>query len=306
MQRRPLVIVLAGPTAIGKTAAAIRLAQRLNTEIISADSRQFFREMNIGTAKPSVEERRAVLHHFVDVRSIHEPYSAGDFERDALTFLNRYFCSRSTVIMTGGSGLYLNAVTRGFDDLPSDLTIREALNLELREKGLSTLQNELHERDPEHFARIDLNNPQRLIRALEVCRITSGTFSALRQDATNERNFRVLWVGLTAPREVIYERINQRVDAMVAEGLVEEAQHLYPFRHLNALNTVGYKELFAHFDGACSLGHAIEHIKQNTRNFAKRQLTWFRKQNDITWFDYLHGDALIDFVVEQSAQSSGF
>lgn len=302
---RPLAIFLVGPTAIGKTATAIRLAKALKTEIISADSRQFFTEMSIGTAKPSELERAEVKHHFIDFISIKKTYSAGDFERDALHFLHEFFRTNDRVVITGGSGLYLNAIAHGFDELPADPEMRRSLIERFEQNGLSELQEDLEKRDPEIAGIIDMQNPQRVIRALEVCLLSDIPYSALRQDAQHQRTFDAIWVGLTADREVLYHRINQRVDGMIEDGLIEEAKSLYPHRSLNALNTVGYKELFSHFDGASSQEEAIEAIKKNTRNFAKRQMTWFRKNQEIHWFDYKETDQLIDFVREQCHQKQG-
>lgn len=306
MPAQPTVIVIVGPTGIGKTAAAIRVAQALQTEIISSDSRQFFREMSIGTAKPTPQEQGAVRHHFIDFLSIHDDYSAGQFEREVLDFLNEWFKSHSTIVMAGGSGLYLNAVVKGFDELPADPDIRAALNKELELSGLDALKQRLAELDPVHFQAMDSNNPQRVIRALEVCLVAGTPYSELRKNATAKRNFRTLWIGLNAPREIVYERINQRVLQMVEAGLIEEARSLYPYHSLNALNTVGYKELFAHFDGTLEEAEAIAEIQKNTRNFAKRQMTWFKRIDEIHWFDYREIDRLVAFAVEQSCSDEGF
>lgn len=301
MHPKPTVIALVGPTAIGKTAAAIRVANALKTEIISADSRQFYREMSIGTAKPTASEQAAAKHHFIDFLSINDDYSAGHFERDAIQFLGDWFTHHSSIVIAGGSGLYLKAVANGFDPLPADPAIREALNQRLINEGLEPLQAQLRELDPDHFAAMDIHNPQRVIRALEVCLASGRAYSQQRSRQTAERNFRTVWIGINAPREDLYNRINQRVNAMVANGLIDETRRLYPRRALNALNTVGYKELFAHFDGELTQDQAIALIQQNTRNFAKRQMTWFRKQPDIVWFDYRNIDALVAYAVEQSA-----
>lgn len=301
MSKTPTVVALVGATAIGKTAAAIRLAQALNTVVVSADSRQFYREMSIGTAKPTHEEQAAAKHHFVDFLSIHQDYSAGQFERDVLAFFDGWFANNPSIVLAGGSGLYLNAVVHGFDDLPANPAIREALNKQLHNEGLPVLQAQLSASDPEHYSRIDIQNPQRVIRALEVCLTTGKPYSQQRKQSAPERTFNTLWVGISAPREIIYDRINRRVDCMVENGLIEEARSLYAHRSLNALNTVGYKELFAHFDGDLSQAQAIAQIQQNTRNFAKRQVTWFKRQNNIEWFDFREIDALIAYAVEQSA-----
>lgn len=278
------LIVIAGPTAVGKTAAAIKLAQQLKTEIISADSRQFYREMSIGTAKPNAEELAQAKHHFIDSHSITENFTVGDFEKQALELLDELFKTHDQVIMVGGSGLFIQAVIQGFDDLPTaDPEIREKLNLELAEKGIENLQDKLQEADPDYYNQVDLNNPQRLIRALEVFEATGKPFSSFRKAAINKRPFESIKIALNLPREELYDRINKRVDIMVEQGLIEEVRSLMPYKHLNALNTVGYSELFDYFDGKTDLHTAINLIKQNTRRFAKRQLTWFRKDQEMKW-----------------------
>ncbi|MFD0750838.1 tRNA (adenosine(37)-N6)-dimethylallyltransferase MiaA [Mucilaginibacter calamicampi] len=278
------LIVIAGPTASGKTAAAIRLAQHFNTVILSADSRQFYREMSIGTAKPDADELAAATHYFINSHSINELFSVGDFEKQGLALLDELFKQHNVVILVGGSGLYIKALCEGFDDIPqADEGIREQLNNVLAEKGISPLQEELKAVDPDYYNQVDVNNPQRIIRALEVYRSTGRPFSSYRKATTNKRPFNCIKIALDLPREVLYDRVNTRVDAMVAQGLVDEVRSLLPHRHLNALNTVGYSELFDHFDGKTTFNTAIELIKQNTRRFAKRQLTWFRKDKDIHW-----------------------
>ncbi|HTK20145.1 MAG TPA: tRNA (adenosine(37)-N6)-dimethylallyltransferase MiaA [Mucilaginibacter sp.] len=278
------LIVIAGPTAVGKTTAAIKLAQQLKTEIISADSRQFYREMSVGTAKPDADELAQAKHHFIDSHSITENFTVGDFEKEALQLLDELFKTHDQVIMVGGSGLFLQAVVQGFDDLPtSDPQIRERLNQEFAEKGIEHLQQSLREADPDYYHQVDLNNPQRLIRALEVFESTGRPFSSYRKAAINTRPFESIKIVLDLPREALYNRINRRVDIMVEQGLVEEVRSLLSYRHLNALNTVGYSELFDYLDGKTDLDTAINSIKQNTRRFAKRQLTWFRKDKEIKW-----------------------
>ncbi|MXV17851.1 tRNA (adenosine(37)-N6)-dimethylallyltransferase MiaA [Hufsiella ginkgonis] len=280
------LIVVAGPTAIGKTSLAIQLAQQFDTDVISADSRQFFREMSIGTAKPSGPELTAVKHHFIDSHSIHESFSVGDFEEQGLQLLEELFKNKDIVILAGGSGLYIDAICKGFDDLPKPgKGIREELNSQYAAEGLDPLLQELENADPEYFSLVDKHNPQRIIRALEVWRSTGTPVSALRLNQGNLRPFSVIHIGLTLPREVLYERINLRVDQMVCDGLINEVTRLLPYRSLNALNTVGYKEIFEYLDGYVSLDEAISLIKQNTRRFAKRQLTWFRRNDKITWFE---------------------
>ena len=278
------LIVVVGPTASGKTAYAIELAKKYDTEIISADSRQFFREMSIGTAKPTPEELSQAKHHFIDSHSIMDSFSVGDFEKQALAVLDDIFKTHDAAIMAGGSGLYIKAVCEGFDDLPVASTgIRERLNREFEEKGITLLQEKLKVADPVYYDEVDLNNPQRLIRALEVWESTGRPFSSYRKAEAAQRPFEIKKIGLDLPREVLYQRINDRVDEMVKHGLVEEVRSLLPYRHLNALNTVGYSELFDHFDGKTDPNTAIALIKQNTRRFAKRQLTWFRKDTGIRW-----------------------
>lgn len=303
MRTKPLLISLVGPTAIGKTAVSIELSRQLNADIISCDSRQFFKELAIGTAKPTEEERSLAPHHFVDFLSIEDEYSAGDFERDALSFLETYFKENSIAIVTGGSGLYLKALLKGFDDLPSDLGERAVLIAQFNKSGLKPLQDELKEKDPVQFERMDTNNHQRVMRALEVCRITNKPYSSYLTDKTVDRPFELLEIGITAERLTLYERINTRVDVMMEAGLLEEAKAVYPKRALNALNTVGYKELFDFFDGRCSQEEAVEKIKQHTRNFAKRQMTWFKKNTGAKWFDISEKDELIAYAIEQSRKS---
>lgn len=285
-QGNKTLIVVAGPTAVGKTVAAIKLAQQFNTVVVSADSRQFFREMSIGTAKPDESELAAAKHYFINSHSISESFSVGDFEKQGLALLDELFKVHDKVILAGGSGLYIKAICEGFDDLPvADISIREKLNRQLEKEGITTLQKKLQQVDPDYYAQIDLNNPQRIIRALEVFETSGKPFSSFRNATVNKRPFDIIKLALDMPRERLYERINLRVDLMVKQGLVEEAKGLLSHRELNALNTVGYSELFDHFDGKTSLDEALLLIKQNTRRFAKRQLTWFRKDKDFIWFD---------------------
>ena len=282
-----IVIAVVGPTAIGKTALGILLAKHFDTDIISADSRQFFKEMEIGTAVPSPDELKAVKHHFIQHKSIFESYSVGDFEKEAVALLGSLFEEKDIVVMVGGSGLYVDAVIHGLDEFPEvPPKIRETLNREWEEKGLEHLQKELKQRDPEYYNKVDLENPHRLIRALEVCITANQPYSSFLAQNKPERPFKYLYVGIEAPREVIYERINARVDQMMEAGLLEEAKRLFPQKKLNALQTVGYKELFEYLEGHCSLDVAISEIKKNTRRFAKRQLTWLRKNEDILWVSH--------------------
>jgi tRNA dimethylallyltransferase len=278
------LIIIAGPTAVGKTAVAIKLAQQLDTEIISADSRQFYREMSIGTAKPSAKELSQVRHHFINSHSITDNFTVGDFEKQTLRLLDELFKTHSQVIMAGGSGLFIQAVTQGFDELPvADSRIRANLNHLFIENGIEHLQKLLKSADPVYYEQVDLNNPQRLIRALEVFETTGKPFSSYRKATAIQRPFDTVKISLNLPREILYSQINHRVDLMIKQGLEEEVRSLLPYRHLNALNTVGYSELFDYFDGKTDLSTAVELIKQNTRRFAKRQLTWFRKDKEIKW-----------------------
>lgn len=281
------LITIIGPTAIGKTALSIKLAQHFNTEIISCDSRQFYKEMNIGTAVPSTKELHSVQHHFIQNRSIFEDYNVGQFEKDALEKLNELFQKNNIVIMVGGSGLYVNAVLNGLDYFPKITSdIRRNLNQQLKYGGIKKLQEQLKNLDEESYNTIEIENPQRLIRALEICIGTGKKYSAFKNKSKPDRNFKTIKIGLTAPREIMYQRINTRVDIMMKEGLLEEAKKLYPNKHLNALQTVGYKELFNFIEGKDTLSFAVEEIKKNTRRFAKRQVTWNKKDAEIQWFDF--------------------
>ncbi|MCS3733454.1 tRNA (adenosine(37)-N6)-dimethylallyltransferase MiaA [Mucilaginibacter dorajii] len=298
------LIVVAGPTAVGKTAAAIELAKHFNTVVVSADSRQFFREMSIGTAKPSDEEQSQATHYFINSHSITEPFSVGDFEKQGLVLLDELFKTHDHVILAGGSGLYIKAICEGFDDLPTaDPAIREKLNQELEEKGLTHLQEKLKSADPVYYDEVDLGNPQRIIRALEVFESSGKPISYYRQATVNQRPFNIIKLALNMPREVLYNRINQRVDVMMQQGLLAEVEALTPYRQLNALNTVGYSEIFDYIDEKTTLDKAIGMIKQNTRRFAKRQLTWFRRDEQFIWFDATRADATNQMIAAvQSAR----
>ncbi|MCA0959395.1 tRNA (adenosine(37)-N6)-dimethylallyltransferase MiaA [Muricauda ruestringensis] len=282
-----ILLAIVGPTAIGKTALGITLAKYFDTEIISADSRQFFKEMNIGTAVPSLEELQEANHHCIQHKSIFEPYSVGDFEKDAIALLTHLFKENNIAVMVGGSGLYVDAVVNGLDEFPHvDPEIRLALNQTLEKEGLKSLQTELKKRDPEYAQKVDMENPHRLIRALEVCRASNKPYSSFLNRPKAKRPFKTLYIGIDAPREIIYQRINKRVDLMMEAGLLDEARKLHEHKRLNALQTVGYKELFEYLDGNCTLEFAISEIKKNTRRFAKRQLTWLRKNNSILWVPF--------------------
>ncbi|WP_300441833.1 tRNA (adenosine(37)-N6)-dimethylallyltransferase MiaA [Christiangramia sp.] len=295
------LVNIVGPTAIGKTSLSIKIAQSFKTEIISADSRQFFKEMKIGTAVPDDEELEAAPHHFIQHISVEEEYSVGDFERAAIKKLEELYKEHPMVVMVGGSGLYVKAVTEGLDEFPkADPDIRKNLNKHLEEDGIDWLQKKLFVLDPEYYKTADVQNPHRLIRALEICIETGKPFSSFLNQEKPQRNFETIKIGLTADREMIYERINKRVDIMIENGLIEEARNLYPHKNLNALNTVGYKELFQYFDGTTDLETAISEIKKNTRRFAKRQLTWFRKDSGIKWFEFDEKPArIIEYIQEK-------
>ncbi len=278
------LLVLAGPTAVGKTALSIRLAEELGMEILSADSRQFYREMNIGTAKPTAEELARVPHHFINSLSIFDSYDVGMFEQDALQKLQLLYQTQDAALLTGGSGLYIRALCEGLDDFPDiPAPIRDELEKELQEKGLAPLQEELKKKDPRYYRQVDLQNSRRLLRALSVIRHTGKPFSAFRQmerrAQTKPRPFQISYLLLERPREELYERINRRVLLMMEQGLLKETQQLFPHRHLKPLQTVGYQELFAHLEGQISLDEAVALIQRNSRRYAKRQLTWFRKGN---------------------------
>lgn len=282
-----LLINIVGTTAIGKTALAIVLARHFKTEILSCDSRQFYREMSIGTAVPSCEELAAAPHHFIQHKSIFDTYSVGDFEREVMELLPKLFARRKLVIMVGGSGLYNDVILKGLDEFPPIKEgVRESLNALYKEKGIGVLQEQLRALDPTYCLKVDMQNPQRIIRALEVCLSGDYPYSYYLQQKSTQRDFSVISIGLTAEREVIYERINQRMEVMLQAGLLQEIERLLPYRHLNALQTVGYREFFDFWEGKVSLAEAIENAKMNTRRFAKRQLTWFKKSEDIQWFDY--------------------
>ena len=281
------LITIVGPTAIGKTSLSILIASHFKTEIISCDSRQFYKEMTLGTAVPEKEELAAVPHHFIQNRSVFEDYNVGAFERDALNVLDRLFKKHNIVVMVGGSGLYVKAVLEGLDDFPKiDPSIRLELKQVLKTEGIIPLQNQLKKLDITTYNTIDKDNPQRVIRALEICIGTNLPYSSYTRNSKKKRKFNSIIIGLSGEREKIYKRINRRVDQMLENGLIDEAQKLYPNKELNALQTVGYKELFSFFEEKITKDEAIQEIKKNTRRFAKRQLTWFKKDSNIYWFDF--------------------
>ena len=289
------LIVLAGPTASGKTATAIKLAKAFDAEIISADSRQFYKELSIGTAAPTAEELAQVKHRFVHNLSIEDKYDVADYERDVLDYLKQYFKTKNVAVMTGGSGLFIDAVCNGLDSMPDiDDDVRAKVTRMLEEGGLEALQREVEKNDPEYYGVVDRQNPRRLQRALEVFYQTGRPYSTFRQRNVVKRDFDIIKLAILWDRDKLIERINKRVDMMMRQGLLDEVRSVYPKRHLNSLNTVGYKELFDYLDGRCSLEQAVEQIKINTRQYAKRQMTWLRKNNDYRWFTIDETNKIID------------
>ena len=291
------LIILLGPTGVGKTELSLRVAERLGAPIISSDSRQLYREIPIGTAAPTPEEMARVRHYMVGTLSLSDYYSASQFESDVLALLERLFKTTHTVVMSGGSMMYIDAVCEGIDDIPTvSPDVRERIYKEFEAEGLAPILAELKEKDPVHYAEVDRNNHKRVIHAVEICRMTGKPYSSFRTHTRKERPFRILKIGLRREREELYDRVNRRVDQMMADGLLEEARRVYPYRHLNALNTVGYKELFKYFDGEWSLEMAVEKIKRNSRVYARKQMTWFKKDEDITWFHPDDTDGIMDFL----------
>ena len=291
------LIVIVGPTAVGKTAVAIQLALALKTEIISADSRQIYRELEIGTAKPSSEQLMQVRHHFINTKSITEEYDAGQFGRDALGVAEELFQKNDTVILCGGSGLYVKAVCEGFDEMPEvSVSVREGIIVEYKEKGLEWLQWKVKDVDPDYFAVVDQKNPQRLMRALELNLAIGKSITELRKQKKLEHSFSIVKIGLELDREELYKRIDQRMDTMIESGLFEEAKRLSPQRNLNALQTVGYQEIFGYFDDLYDRAEAIRLLKRNSRRYAKRQMTWFKKDKTIKRFKSHEVDRILEYV----------
>lgn len=297
LENKKTLVVVVGPTAVGKTATAIFLAQHFNTVILSADSRQFYREMNIGTAKPDAEELAAATHYFIDSHSIQEDYSAGDFERDALILLDKLFLEKDIVVLVGGSGLFVRALCEGLDNLPkAPEGVREKLNKEFEANGLEPLKARLQKIDPEYYKIADIDNPQRVIRALEVYEATGNPISFCQKKDVDNRPFDIITVGLNMDREKLYNRINLRVDKMMEAGLIEEVKSLKAYRTKPALLTVGYSEIFDYLDGHISLEEAVDKVKQNSRRYAKRQITWFKKYGNTTWFEPDETSKIVDFI----------
>ena len=305
------VITIIGPTAIGKTSLSIVLANYFKCDILSCDSRQFFKEMTIGTAVPNIAELNAAKHHFIQNKSIFENYTVGDFEKEAIAKLDELFLTNDYAILVGGSGLYVDAILKGFDEFPEiDAAVRTEITTNYEKLGIGYLQQKLELLDPEYYKNITienpqtLQNPQRMMRFVEVCVGTEKPYSSFLNRQKNNRNFNPILIGLEAERAIIYDRINLRVDIMLQQGLVEEAQNLYPHKSLNALQTVGYRELFSHFDGEWDLAFAIEEIKKNTRRFSKRQLTWFKRNEHTQWFDFKTATATITDYIDSQIQQS--
>lgn len=294
-----LVVVL-GPTGVGKSDISIQLAKYFSTDIISADSRQFFRELSIGTAVPDQEDLKSVCHHFIQNRSIHDYYNVSEYETEAIELINQLFKTKNPLILTGGSMLYLKTICKGIDDIPTiSSDIRKEVLTWFGENGLEALQQRLLKLDPEYYEVVDLNNPKRLLHAVEICQMTGLTFTSFRKSTVRERPFRIIKIGINQSREILYQRINERVEKMMEAGLLEEVKSVYPFKELNSLNTVGYKELFAYLDGNCLLAEAVDLIKRNSRKYARKQLTWFRRDNEINWFEPTQLQEIIAFTEQK-------
>ena len=296
------LIVITGPTAVGKTQLCLDIARHFDIPIINADSRQIYKELSIGTAKPSAEELQQVKHYFVGTLSLQDYYSASLFETQVMDLLGTLFQKSDYALMAGGSMMYIDAVCDGIDDIPTiDDETRATMKRRLAEEGLPRLCEELQRLDPEYYAIVDRQNPKRVVHALEICTMTGRTYTSFRKRDKKERPFRIVKIGLNREREELYQRINARVDEMMQRGLLKEAESMYPLRHLNALNTVGYKELFEHFNGRWSLDEAVERIKGNTRRYARKQLTWYKKDPQIRWFHPDQKKEIIDYIITQSS-----
>ena len=291
------LIVILGPTASGKTDLGVRLSEHLHTEIISADSRQIYRELSIGTARPDKEHLERIPHHFIASHSIHDYYNASMFEEEVLELLSKQFKQHKNILMVGGSGMYINAVCSGIDELPRvDQAIRDKLRKQYQDEGIESLRMQLKILDPVYYNTVDLKNPNRILKGLEISIMTGRPYSSFLTHTKKYRDFDIIKIGLQTDRELLYSRINQRVDEMISQGLIEEARQVYPLRTLNALNTVGYKELFAYFDNRISKEEAIDLLKRNTRRFAKRQITWFQKDKDIHWFKLTEENKILELI----------
>lgn len=299
------LVVVIGPTGIGKTELCLSLAQQLHSPIINADSRQIYKDLKIGTASPTEEQLERVKHYFVGMLGLEDEYSAARYETDVLTLLKELFTTHETLLLSGGSMLYVDAVCKGIDDIPTvDAETRAHLKERYEEEGLEQLRKELSVMDPEYYKQVDLNNPKRIVHALEICYMTGHTYTSYRTQTHHPRDFRIVKIGLERPREELYGRINRRVDEMIENGLIEEAKRLYPYKHLNALNTVGYKEIFQYLDGLCTLDFAKEKIKANTRKYARKQMTWYRHDSDIRWFNADKTADIINFITDLTQHSA--
>ena len=291
------LIVIVGPTGVGKTALCLEVAERLGTFIINADSRQIFRDIPIGTAAPTAEEQKRVKHFFVGKLHINDYYNASMFENDVIKLLDKLFGEKDNIIMSGGSMMYVDAVCNGIDDIPSvNESIRQQVKSLYEADGLDIIKEKLNKLDPEYFEIVDKNNPKRVIHALEICLSTGKTYTSFRTNTKKERNFRIIKIGLNRDRDELYSRIDKRVDLMIENGLMEEAKQMYPHKGLNSLNTVGYKELFNYFDGKCTLDEAIFKIKSNTHKYCRKQLTWFKRDKDIHWFNPDNVEEIIKYI----------
>ena len=294
------LFILLGPTAVGKTALSLKIAKLLSSPIINCDSRQIYKDMSIGTAAPTKEQLEEVTHYFVKILELQQYYSAAQYEEDVIQLLSQLKPSHNNMLLSGGSMMYIDAVCNGIDDIPSvDPEVREELKKRLQTEGLEKLRNELRLLDPEYYNIVDLKNPKRIVHALEICYTSGKTYTSFRIRKKKERPFQIIKIGLRRERNDLFDRINKRVDTMMEEGWLEEAKSLYPYRHLNALNTVGYKELFNYIDGTWSLDFAIEKIKKNTRDYAKKQMTWFAHDDSIHWFDPDNEKEILDFISEK-------
>ena len=303
MSSAKTLIVITGPTAVGKTALCLDIAQHFGIPIINADSRQIYKELKIGTASPTEEQLAKVKHYFVGSLSLNDYYSASLFEQQTMEILEREFAKSDFALMAGGSMMYIDAVCEGIDDIPTvDDQTRETLKARLASEGLEILVEELRQLDPEYYEIVDKQNPRRVVHGLEICLMTGKTYTSFRKREKKQRPFRIVKIGLNREREELYNRINQRVDQMMAEGLLDEAKSLYPMRHMNALNTVGYKEMFAYLDGTWTLEEAVERIKGNTRRYARKQLTWYKKDEQIRWFHPDEKEKIISYISQDYEQ----
>lgn len=293
----PTLIVLIGPTGVGKTELSLRMAEHFHTHIVSSDSRQLYADLKIGTAAPTAEQLRRVPHHFVGTLQLTDYYSAAQYESEVLAVLDDLFKQHETVLLTGGSMMYVDAICKGIDDIPTvDAETRALMLQRYEEEGLERMCAELKLLDPEYYKIVDLKNPKRVIHALEICYMTGKTYTSFRTQQKKARPFRIVKIGLTRDRTELYERINRRVDLMIEEGLVEEAKAVYPYRHLNSLNTVGYKEIFKYLDGEWELPFAIEKIKQNSRIYSRKQMTWFKRDQEIQWFHPAQEEEILAYL----------